>query len=277
MMAGVGNKQDQLSQRVVSALVMIPAGLAVVWAGGPVLLLAGLICGALMWSEFFTVTTKKSLNVTATVLAVLFGGGVFSLSRPEAFSVLIFLGCLILAALILFSTKAGQIGWLMAGLISITIAVASLILLRGDSTERLILTFVVMTGVWVTDIAAYFAGRGFGGPQLSPRGSPNKTWSGAAGAMICTALVGAFVAGLVGGPILNWVVFMATVSVVGQLGDLIQSLWKRQFGVKDSGTIIPGHGGILDRLDSFSAVLIILGIVLYAAPRFPEIYLSVGG
>ncbi|MAK61975.1 MAG: phosphatidate cytidylyltransferase [Ponticaulis sp.] len=276
MMVGIKGAPDQLSLRVISALVMIPAGLGVVWAGGAVLLLAGLVCGAVMWSEFFTVTTKQKFNAVSVILAGLMGVGIFALTWQDQLAGLIFAGCLAVAAVCLLVTKTPKLAWLLGGMLAISVAVSSLILLRGTSADRLILTFIVMTGVWVTDIAAYFAGRGFGGPQLSPRGSPNKTWSGAAGAMICTALVGAFVAGLVGGPILNWVLFMAAVSIVGQAGDLTQSLWKRRFGVKDSGSIIPGHGGVLDRLDSFSSVLIILGLILYFSPRFPVLYLGMG-
>ena len=115
---------------------------------------------------------------------------------------------------------------------------------------------------------------GFGGPRLAPRGSPNKTWSGAAGAVICTMLIGALCAGLIGASLVGWVFYSAAISITGQAGDLIESYWKRQFGVKDSGSIIPGHGGLLDRLDSFSAVLIMTSAASLVMPDFPYFLLG---
>jgi phosphatidate cytidylyltransferase len=106
---------------------------------------------------------------------------------------------------------------------------------------------------WATDIFAFFAGRAVGGPKLAPRLSPNKTWAGLIGGMIGAGLAGWTVARLfdLGFPFL-WI--GAPMGAVAQLGDLYESWEKRRAGVKDSGTLLPGHGGVLDRLDGLLAV-----------------------
>jgi phosphatidate cytidylyltransferase len=103
--------------------------------------------------------------------------------------------------------------------------------------------------VWTTDIAAYLVGRAIGGPKLAPRISPGKTWAGLAGGVTGAALVGAVTAGTLGG--IPWLgaLLGGFLALVAQAGDLFESHLKREAGVKDSGTLIPGHGGALDRLD----------------------------
>jgi len=110
--------------------------------------------------------------------------------------------------------------------------------------------------VWATDVAGYFAGSVVGGAKLAPRISPSKTWSGFVGAIVAAALVSAGFGALIGeGHPLVLAVVGAALAVVGQIGDLLESHAKRRAGVKDSGHLIPGHGGLLDRLDGFIAVL----------------------
>jgi phosphatidate cytidylyltransferase len=110
--------------------------------------------------------------------------------------------------------------------------------------------------VWATDIGAYAVGRGVGGPRLAPRWSPRKTWSGLAGGTVCAALAGGLTALALGvSPALPLVLTSAGLAIVAQFGDLAESLAKRRFGVKDSSGLIPGHGGLLDRLDGLLAVI----------------------
>jgi len=120
----------------------------------------------------------------------------------------------------------------------------------------------VFAMVWATDIGAYFAGRAFGGARLAPKISPSKTWSGLIGGMIAALVVGATLgdrAGIEGVPL--WI--GAPIGVLAQLGDLCQSWMKRQAGVKDSGRIIPGHGGVFDRVDGLLPVAILLGVLAF--------------
>jgi phosphatidate cytidylyltransferase len=127
--------------------------------------------------------------------------------------------------------------------------------------------------VWTTDIVAYFTGRRFGGPKLWPQVSPKKTWSGFAGGLVAGTLAGLAVPVVarrwgwnppLGLPALA--MLSALASVVGQLGDLGESALKRHFGVKDSGRLIPGHGGVMDRLDAFWAVALLVGAIMAAVP-----------
>ena len=125
--------------------------------------------------------------------------------------------------------------------------------------------------VWSTDIAAYFAGRKIGGPKLMPRVSPNKTWSGALGGLLGAVVAGTLVpvlADLAGMPLPSAASLpvvagvSALASVLSQAGDLVDSGLKRRYGVKDSGKIIPGHGGVMDRLDGFFAVAVLAAVYL---------------
>lgn len=117
--------------------------------------------------------------------------------------------------------------------------------------------------VWATDIGAYFAGRAFGGARLAPRISPSKTWSGLIGGMIAALIVSATIGdrgGIVGVPL--WIgLFMG---LLAQLGDLGESWMKRRAGVKDSGKLIPGHGGLFDRVDGLLPVALVLGALAFA-------------
>jgi phosphatidate cytidylyltransferase len=115
--------------------------------------------------------------------------------------------------------------------------------------------------VWASDIGGYFAGRAIGGPKLWPRVSPNKTWAGAGGALVLSALVALVVSRFGWGRLLPLIVLALAVSMVAQLGDLFESAVKRRFGVKDSSQIIPGHGGLLDRLDGFVAAIVFVALI----------------
>ncbi|BBB11309.1 phosphatidate cytidylyltransferase [Sphingopyxis sp. FD7] len=117
--------------------------------------------------------------------------------------------------------------------------------------------------VWATDIGAYFAGRAFGGARLAPMISPSKTWSGLLGGMVAALIASATIgdrAGIVGVPL--WIgLFMG---LLAQMGDLAQSWMKRRAGVKDSGRLIPGHGGLFDRVDGLLPVALLLGALAFA-------------
>jgi phosphatidate cytidylyltransferase len=162
----------------------------------------------------------------------------------------------------------GKPGWLLWAASGIAYALAlflSMWLLRGDSYLGLVAILFLFAVVWATDILAYFAGRTFGGPKLAPRISPKKTWSG---------MIGGVVGGVVAGLLLLKVaglefrmmhaVLAAVLSLASVFGDLFESAFKRRFAVKDSGHLIPGHGGFMDRLDGFlvaAAVAALIGVM----------------
>ena len=143
-------------------------------------------------------------------------------------------------------------GWMVAGLIYAGILLLAPIALRGDAALGFTAILFLFAIVWATDIAAYFAGRAIGGQKLWPAVSPKKTWSGAVGGTLGALAAGLVViklAGLVIAPMLVLVAF--GLSVASQAGDLLESAIKRQFGAKDASQLIPGHGGLMDRLDGF--------------------------
>ena len=149
------------------------------------------------------------------------------------------------------------LGW---GFIYIALPSFALLVLRW-TWAALVLWLMLVT--WATDIFAYFAGRSIGGPKLAPKISPNKTWAGLIGGMAGAAIVGALAANFFGlGAPFFWL--GAPMGLIAQLGDLYESAVKRRYGVKDSGTILPGHGGVLDRLDGLLPVAVATLIILIA-------------
>ncbi|HYZ42266.1 MAG TPA: phosphatidate cytidylyltransferase, partial [Stellaceae bacterium] len=126
----------------------------------------------------------------------------------------------------------------------------------------------VLAVVWATDIGAYAVGRTVGGPRLLPRWSPRKTWAGLAGGTLCAALAGWATALLFEiSPALPLVLVSAGLAIVEQFGDFAESLAKRRFGVKDSSGLIPGHGGLLDRLDGLLAVIPVVALLMLIGGR----------
>jgi phosphatidate cytidylyltransferase len=147
------------------------------------------------------------------------------------------------------------------GLIYVIGALIALLWLRHQPVlgRETVLWLVIC--VWATDIAGYFTGSVVGGAKLAPRISPGKTWSGLVGAMMAAAVASAGFGALVGeGRLLMLAVVGAGLAVVSQIGDLLESHAKRRASVKDSGRLIPGHGGLLDRLDGFIAVLVAVAL-----------------
>ena len=144
------------------------------------------------------------------------------------------------------------IDWLAAGVAYAAVLLFAPLILRRDPAFGFVAIAFLFAVVWATDIAAYFAGRALGGPKLWPAVSPNKTWSGVLGGTlggIAAGLVAVKLMGVSVAPMLVLVAFL--LSVAAQAGDLLESAIKRHFGAKDAGSIIPGHGGLMDRLDGF--------------------------
>lgn len=149
----------------------------------------------------------------------------------------------------------------VAGPVAVCASVAGLWFIRD--TLGMTAALWVLAMVWATDIGAYFAGRAFGGARLAPSISPSKTWSGLIGGMVAALVASATIgdrAGIIGVPL--WIgLFMG---LLAQLGDLGQSWMKRKAGVKDSGNLIPGHGGVFDRVDGVIPVALLMGLLAFA-------------
>lgn len=151
--------------------------------------------------------------------------------------------------------------WRALGVAYVTLFGASLLYLRSLDNGFGIVIFTLLV-VWATDIAAYFSGKLIGGPKLLPRVSPNKTWAGLAGGMVAAAFVGGFASVFVPTVTLMQMMFFgALLAVVSQAGDFYESWVKRQFDVKDSGSLIPGHGGVMDRVDGLVTVVVLFAFI----------------
>lgn len=241
-----------LLMRVLAALVLIPIALALAYAGGlPWATLVTLAAIGLYVEWLMVVGLARETRVTLPGIATLAISGVcLAAVRLDAAFVVLGVGLVVIAAL-----SPERRDWAVAGFCYAALAEVAAILVRHDAVNGFAAIVLVLLIVWVTDSGGYFAGRGIGGPKLWPRVSPKKTWAGAIGGLVASlAVAGGFAAANLGkmGPLL---VLAAFLSVISQLGDLFESAVKRRFGVKDSSQIIPGHGGLLDRLDGFVAAI----------------------
>jgi phosphatidate cytidylyltransferase len=162
-------------------------------------------------------------------------------------------------------------GLLLSGAIYIAVVTLSLLSLRHQPETGLQAVLWLLATVWATDIFAYVAGRTLGGAKLAPRLSPSKTWSGALGGLAAAIIVGACTAWFfTGGSVVGIAMAGGLLSVVSQIGDLAESAVKRYVGVKDSGRLIPGHGGLLDRIDALMAAAVVMAAIRWAGDaRWP--------
>jgi len=156
--------------------------------------------------------------------------------------------------------------WQLIGFFYILIPIFAVIKLRFYSVEVLFWMFAI---IWSTDIFAFFAGRTLGGAKIAPQISPNKTWSGLIGGILASMIIGFMSSFMFAGGVMFFIFLSAFLSIIEQISDLLESKFKRIFGVKDSGVIIPGHGGILDRMDGMMLLApMVLLIVELLPARF---------
>ncbi len=210
--------------------------------------------------------TPGAVEIALVVISV----AAVVISAPGA--ILAAIGLAILGAgfvfLIAQRRPGAEPGWTALGLLWIALPCISFIWLGNEKTGgRAILVWMLVV-VWATDIGAYAIGRGVGGPRLAPRWSPRKTWAGLVGGILSAAIAGGVTALAVEhSPVPLLILVSAGLAVVAQFGDLAESLAKRRFGVKDSSALIPGHGGLLDRLDGLLAVLPVVALMTLIGGR----------
>ncbi|EAV44140.1 Phosphatidate cytidylyltransferase [Stappia aggregata IAM 12614] len=248
-------KLSDLRLRFLSALVLGPLVLLITYLGGlPFAALTLAATGLFLW-EWFSITgtpakTAGALTGFVTLLAI---ATLCVTGHPGLGLAAMVLGAFIAYAVGGFS-KTGR--WAIEGIAYSGLALFSLLALR-EGSEGLLVAFFLVFVVWATDIFAYFTGRALGGPKLWPRVSPKKTWSGAIGGLVLATLFGTGVALVANAQhLVLWALLAAGLSVVSQAGDLLESAIKRRFDVKDSSRLIPGHGGIMDRIDGLVAAAI---------------------
>ncbi len=260
-----GGKSGQTREvlvRLASAAVLVPIALTCVWFGGWLLSGFAALCAGLMAFEW-----ARMANSRVAVLMIL-GAVAANLLHPVdprwALIALVGTGVVAMALEQRDGLKStALLGTLYAGGLPLALQVLRAI---PDNMTGLYIAMGVMVLSWASDTSAFFAGRHFGGPLLAPKDSPNKTWSGAIGAVVGSVLTGLAFAYFVQGPLLIWAVLGACVSVAAQFGDLFESQVKRRHGVKDTSGFLPGHGGVMDRLDGFGTACVAMVAVLKALP-----------
>ncbi len=251
-----------LALRVVSSAVLAPAAIGAAYIGGWTFAIFWAVAAVAVWWEWARLVHPAGhqgalvTGICALVIQVL----LLMNDRADVAAMIAALGALGAAII-----SARNAIWTVAGVLYASLLLIAPVMIRGDDGSGFFAILFIFAVVWATDIAAYFIGRAIGGPKLAPSISPNKTWSGAIG-----GIIGALVAGsVVVMPSSLRTYFMialiaAALSVVSQAGDLFESRMKRIFDVKDSSTLIPGHGGVMDRLDGF-ATAVVAALVIGAA------------
>jgi phosphatidate cytidylyltransferase len=253
-----GKGASNLFMRVAAALVLAPLTIAIAWIGGWPWICLVTAAGALLYAEWLMIVgASRNRLIVAAGLSALVIAGILMMTGRTDFAVAVLAVGTVLAAIL----ASGQRLWVAGGMVYAAAAVVASILVRLDANAGFLALMFVLLIVWVTDIGGYFAGRGIGGPKLWPRVSPKKTWAGAIGGLVLSLAVAAVFALLGFGRMLPLLLLGTVLSVVSQLGDLFESAVKRRFGVKDSSHIIPGHGGLMDRLDGFVAAIVFAAFI----------------
>ncbi len=260
------DKSAELRLRIISALVLAAVAISVTLIGNWSFSIMIALLGVMISREWLVITSSKSVedDVLGTAIYwVLFTLSMTFVLAGEPWIAVLAFGASALVLLI-WTVVAKSEMWMAPGLIYVGIPMAALYAIRNQfEGQGAGLIFLLFAFVWATDIFAYFAGRKFGGAKLLPSVSPNKTWSGFFGGLVAAAICAAiasfflvsigFWAGLAAGVL---------ISVVSQAGDLFESALKRRFGVKDSGNVIPGHGGFMDRVDGFVFAAVAASLIL---------------
>jgi phosphatidate cytidylyltransferase len=262
---------NNLVLRVASAAVLGPLVLVFAYFGGwPFYLLCAAAAAGILWEWTKLVADGADLRILLPGFAALtFALVLTGADEPEAGAAMIFIGSALAAGVMAAWPRRfparNPLVWGACGIVYAGIAFLGPALIRRDAAWGFAAVLFVAVTVWATDIFAYAVGRTVGGPLLWPRISPNKTWAGAFGGVVGGVAAGTSVAYASGVDKLVAVGIVAfLLSVLTQAGDLFESAVKRRFGAKDAGSLIPGHGGLMDRLDGFlvaALVALLIGIL----------------
>lgn len=272
-----GRTSNELAIRTLAGAAMIAVALAAVILGGVAFWLLMVVVALFMmaeWSDLQKVSLRHK-RLAQYALSV-----PLAISAPASVVIQVHdfftLGLLAGAAFFVVIVTRNQ--RLALGLLYCGLPVIALMICRrqhavdgGGGSDGVVYTLWALALVWATDIGAYFAGRAIGGPKLAPRLSPNKTWAGLVGGVALASAFGAFMHAMYGLP-LRMTLATPLLAVLAQLGDLYESWLKRKAGVKDSGNILPGHGGLMDRLDGLVPVAPVAALLVV----LPHFYALIG-
>jgi phosphatidate cytidylyltransferase len=259
-----------LGRRLASGIVLAAVALADLWAGGVWVVGFLIVVLTLMLWEYHRMVTG-SAALTAPALIVPVAAGAVALVATAGWGPPKGLAALGIGALAVAAVSGPRRGWLLAGFLYMTLAMGALLVFRDREPEGVLLILWLVLVVVAADVGAYFVGRRVGGRKLWPRVSPGKTWSGAIGGLGFAVVVGLIFSWLVvGWHPLRMGSLSLGIAVFSQAGDLLESAVKRRFGVKDTSRLIPGHGGVMDRLDGvmggvwFFAICDALGVGVWS-------------
>jgi phosphatidate cytidylyltransferase len=258
-----------LLPRVLSASVLAPVVLVGLWLGGIVFTLMMAIIALVGVYEWVRIcgASRRDWPVWMALAIALVSIAIAAIMGPAAGLVTAVAGSILFRLFLFFTPVAGTLG--AFGVAYVAVATIALVWLRSIADIGAELVILLLLAVWATDIGAYFSGRLIGGPKIAPSISPNKTWAGLVGGMACSGLAMALLADVLFD--IDWPLHVpvfgagALLAVVAQVGDFGESALKRRFGVKDSGHIIPGHGGVLDRVDGVLSAAPVMAIVIFLA------------
>ncbi len=246
-----------LTMRIAAAAVLVPVAVAIAYAGGWLWVTLVTLAAIGLFVEWLGIVGLAGVTraIAPGIAALVISGICLASGRLDAALVVLGVGLVTVAAVV-----PEQRNWAVAGFLYAAAAEVASALVRLDPDKGFAALMFVLLIVWLTDSGGYFAGRGIGGPKLWPRVSPKKTWAGALGGLAASLAVAAGFAAFDLGRIGPLLLLSGMLSAVSQLGDLFESAVKRRFGVKDSSHIIPGHGGLMDRLDGFVAAILVATI-----------------
>lgn len=256
-------RPPELAVRVVTAAGLIAVALAAIVFGGWAFWLIVVVLGLVMmaeWADLIGATAKTKRIALYSLVVPL------AIMHPSLGAGPGFLAVGLLGAAFFFVGATTRKAWLAWGIVYVSVPILSLLLIRQQKDIGLVYTLWALALVWACDIGAYFAGRLIGGPKLAPVVSPNKTWAGLIGGMIAATLFAVAMHYAYG---LGKAAVLATpfLAVLAQCGDLFESWLKRRAGAKDSGTLFPGHGGVLDRLDGVVPVAPAAALLVVVLPK----------
>jgi phosphatidate cytidylyltransferase len=256
----VGSRGGELVLRVCSALVLVPIAIGTAYLGGwPFAVFWGLAAMGVLWEWISLVARSDHRTVLMT------GGASLALAVA-----LVATGHLLAAVIVLAISTLGVAAlapakwrtWIAAGVPYAGALGVAPVVLRSDSEDGFLAVIFLFAIVWTTDVVAYFSGRAIGGPKLMAQVSPKKTWSGAIGGTLAAVIVACILAKVMALSGLFAIAMLAVMlSICAQGGDLFESFLKRRFGAKDSGHLIPGHGGLMDRLDGFITASVVAALI----------------
>jgi phosphatidate cytidylyltransferase len=258
-----------LGIRTLSSAIFIPVVLLAVWLGDAWFQLLVALLAVMMAHEWTNIVHDRSSAQFALHAAAALCGAFLPLSHSWG-STLAVIAVISVMSLMLALIQSRMLTiWVLSGVAYVGLPAMAFVILREQSQSGMLIIMWLFVVVWAADICAYFAGRLIGGPRLAPVISPRKTWAGLLGAIaggIAAGIAVAYVMGLAS--LISLGLLGGVLAVIEQLGDLFESALKRHYGMKDSGRLIPGHGGVLDRVDGLVAASLVLAGLVIAAGYF---------